>query len=100
MTKGNTAFLTEKNTALKGTWIHYEHLEISHHLMDRPKKQSAHQFHKIFFHMSKYLAFYACRKNITVEDNKKKKKRMNAANFINIYTNIYTCIICYENDSK
>ena len=28
-----------------------------------------------------------CRKNITVEDN---KKRMNIANFINIYTNIYT----------
>ena len=40
-----------------------------------------------------------CRKNITVEDN---KKRMNSANFINIYiyTNIYTCIICDENDSK
>ena len=30
-----------------------------------------------------------CRKNITVEDN---KKRMNIANFINIYTNIYTYI--------
>ena len=28
-----------------------------------------------------------CRKNITVEDN---KKRMNIANFINIYINIYT----------
>ena len=38
-----------------------------------------------------------CRKNITVEDN---KKRMNSANFINIYINIYTCIICDENDSK
>ena len=37
------------------------------------------------------------RKNITVEDN---KKRMNIANFINIYTNIYTYIICDENDSK
>ena len=34
-----------------------------------------------------------CRKNITVEDN---KKRMNIANFINIYTNIYTYIICDE----
>ena len=32
-----------------------------------------------------------CRKNITVEDN---KKRMNIANFINIYTNIYTYIVC------
>ena len=38
-----------------------------------------------------------CRKNTTVEDN---KKRMNIANFINIYTNIYTYIICDENDSK
>ena len=37
------------------------------------------------------------RKNITVEDN---KKRMNIANFINIYTNIYTYIIRDENDSK
>ena len=36
-------------------------------------------------------------KNITVEDN---KKIMNIANFINIYTNIYTYIICEENDSK
>ena len=31
-----------------------------------------------------------CRKNITVED---KKKRMNIANFINIYTNIYIPIL-------
>ena len=38
-----------------------------------------------------------CRKNIRVADN---KKRMNIANFINIYTNIYTYIICDENDSK
>ena len=38
-----------------------------------------------------------CRKNITVEDN---KKRMNIANLINLYTNIYTYIICYQNDSK
>ena len=38
-----------------------------------------------------------CRKNITVKDN---KKRMNIADFINIYTNIYTYIICDENDSK
>ena len=28
------------------------------------------------------------------------KKRMNIANFINIYTNIYTYIICDKNDSK
>ena len=38
-----------------------------------------------------------CRKNITVEDN---KKIMNIVNFINMYTNIYTCIICDDNDSK
>ena len=31
-----------------------------------------------------------CRKNITVEGN---KKRMNIANFINIYTNIYIPIL-------
>ena len=37
------------------------------------------------------------RKKIAVEDN---KKRMNIANFINIYTNSYTYIICEENDSK
>ena len=37
------------------------------------------------------------RKNITVEDNNKK---MNIANFINIYTTIYTYVICDENDSK
>ena len=46
-----------------------------------------------------YLKMFSrqCRKNITVEDN---KKRMNIANFINIYTNIYTYIKCDENDSK
>ena len=38
-----------------------------------------------------------CRKNTTVEGN---KKRMNKANFVNIYTNIYTYIICNENASK
>ena len=46
--------------------------------MDRAMKQSTHQFHKI-----------------TVEDN---KKGMNITNFINIYTNIYTYIICDKND--
>ena len=46
-----------------------------------------------------YLKIFSmqCRKNITVEDN---KKRMNIANVMNIYTNIYTYIICDENDSK
>ena len=38
-----------------------------------------------------------CSKNIKVEDN---KKRMNITDFINIYTNIYTYIICDKNDSK
>ena len=38
-----------------------------------------------------------CRKNITVEDN---KKIMNIAKFINIYANIYTCIICDKTNSK
>ena len=38
-----------------------------------------------------------CGKNITVEDN---KKRMNITNFTNIYTSIYTYIICDKNDSK
>ena len=39
------------------------------------------------------------RKNVTVQEN---KKRMNVATFINIYiyANIYTYIICDENDSK
>ena len=34
---------------------------------------------------------------MTVEDN---QKRMNIANFINIYINIYTYIKCDKNDSK
>ena len=46
-----------------------------------------------------YLKMFSiqCRKNMTVEDN---QKRMNIANFINIYTNIYTYIKCEKNDSK
>ena len=36
-----------------------------------------------------------CRKNITVEDN---KKRINLATLMNIYTNIYTYITCDENE--
>ena len=37
-----------------------------------------------------YLKMFSmqCRKKVTVEDNKKKKKNI-AANLINIYTNIY-----------
>ena len=37
-----------------------------------------------------------CRKDITVEDN---KKSMNIAIFINIYTNLYTYSICDKIDS-
>ena len=46
-----------------------------------------------------YLKIFSmqCRKIITVEDN---KKRMNITNFINIYTNTYTFIICDKNESK
>ena len=62
--------------------MHYEHPEISHQLMDCAMKQSTHQFHKLFFSYLKMFSMQ-CRKNITVEDN---TKRMNIANFINIYT--------------
>ena len=46
-----------------------------------------------------YLKMFSmqCRKNITVEDS---KKRMNITNFINIYTKIYTYTTCDKNDSK
>ena len=46
-----------------------------------------------------YLKMFSmqCRKNITVEGIKNK---MNIANFINIYTNIYVYITRDENDSK
>ena len=39
----------EKKYSIKGKMVHYKHAEISHHLM-------THQFHKIFFHISKCLA--------------------------------------------
>ena len=48
-------------------------------------------------HSSISQNIFYCRKNITVEDN---QKRMNTTNFINIYTNIYTYIICEGSDSK
>ena len=38
-----------------------------------------------------------CRKS---NELKITKKILNIANFINIYTNTYTYIICDENDSK
>ena len=63
--------------------------------MDCATKQWIQQFHKIFFHISKCLA---CNAEKTLQ-LKKTKKRKNIANFINIYTNIYTYILCDENDS-
>ena len=54
-------------------------------------KQSTHQFHKIFFHISKCLA---CNAEKTLQLKITKKKRINITNFINIYTNIYSYIIC------
>ena len=71
---------------------------ISHHLMDRAMKQSTHQFHKIFFRISKCLACNA-EKKLQLNIKKKKKKKNIAAN-LNIYTNIYTWIICDKNDSQ
>ena len=49
----------------------------------------------IFSYLKMFMTWRG--KSITVEDNKKK---MNIANFINIYTNIYTYIICDEDNSK
>ena len=47
-------------------------------------KQSTHQFHRRFFHISKCLACNA-EKALQL---KITKKRMNIANFINVYTNM------------
>ena len=57
--------------------------------MDRATKQSSHQFNKIFFHISKCLAGNA-EKTLQL---KITKKRMNIANFINIYIQIYKPIL-------
>ena len=51
------SFCEKKNT--DGKWICYEHPEISHHLMDCAIRQSTRQFQKIFFHISKCLAYNA-----------------------------------------
>ena len=47
-------------------------------------KKSTHQFHRRFFHISKCLACNA-EKALQL---KITKKRMNIANFINVYTNM------------
>ena len=69
--------------------IHYEHAEISldgscYNVIDSLISQNFFSYLKIFS--------MQCRKN--------NKKRMNIANFINMYANIYTYVICDENDSK
>ena len=50
--------------------MHFEHPEISHHLMDCPIKQSSHQFHKIFFRISKCLG---CNGEKSLEDKKRNE---------------------------
>ena len=59
-------------------------------------KQPTHQFHKMLFHILKCLA---CNAEKTLQ-LKIKKKRLNIANFLNIYTNLYTYNTCDENESK
>ena len=49
---------------------------ISHHLMDRAMKQSTHQFHKIFFQISKCLACNA-EKTLQLKITKKQKNEYN-----------------------
>ena len=62
-------------------YTHYEHSEISQHLMDRAMKQSTRQFHKKNFHISKCFACNA-EKNITVEDNKKENEKSQLYKYI------------------
>ena len=49
--------------------------------------------------MFSYLKCLACNAEKTLQ-LKITKKRLNIANCINIYTNIYIYIVCDENDSK
>ena len=60
-------------------------------------KQSTHQIQKMLVHISKCLA---CNAGKTLQLKITKKMIMNIAKFVNIYTNIYTYIICDEKDSK
>ena len=62
----------EKKTPSKGKWIHYGDPEISYHLMDCAMKQSTHQFHKIFSHISKCLACNA-EKTLRLKITKKER---------------------------
>ena len=65
--------------------------------LDGPNYEAIHS--SISQNIFSYLKMFSmqCRKDITVEDN---RKRMNITNFINIYANIYIYIICDKNDSK
>ena len=61
-------------------------------------KQSTHQFHTKTDDLSyliSYLKIFSmqCKKNIRVEDSKKKKKKKNIASYINIYTNLFTYVM-------
>ena len=71
---------TQNITSLDGSGYEAIHLSIS---------QNIFSYLKIFSNQF--------RKNITVEDN---KKRMIITNFMNEDTNVYTYIICDKNDSK
>ena len=55
--------------------------------MDCAMKQSTHQLQKVFFHISKCLA---CNAGKILQ---LKITKMNIANFINIYTNMYIPIL-------
>ena len=81
------SFLERKKYYIKGKMDSLWAPKISHHLMDQAMKQSTHQFHKIFFHISKC---FACNAEKLLQ-LKITKTRMNMTNFINIYTNIYLC---------
>ena len=50
------SFLDRKKYCIKGKMESLWAPRISHHLMDQAMKQSTYPFHKIFFHISKYLA--------------------------------------------
>ena len=63
--------------------------ELRHEAIDSSISQNIFSYLKMFS--------MQCKENITVQDN---TKRINIANFITIYTNIYTYTICDENDSK
>ena len=69
-------------------------------LLDGPCYEDlTHQFYKIFCPISKCLACIE-EKTLQSKITKKKRKKMNIANFINGFTNIYAYIICEENESK